>query len=235
MKAKSIELPTEDNTRQRVLLVEDKENWQEIMGEILQSKGYVVEIAAGYGEALGKLRREDFALAVVDLSLPTASKRRNLYGILLLENIVDKGIPVIVVTGYGVPELIDELYKEYGVFIILDKETFPPDRFAKYAEEAINDRTELQRTAMRATAEQRMKKFREMTTRIMGVIAERDEAEKSLRELLSIHRRNLAELQKRAASYGRLNVPLSIINEIAFEESQIKNIKYLASLESYTL
>ncbi len=50
------------------LVVEDDAGWRSILKEILEDAGYHVRLCGGYGEALGRLRREKFDLAVIDLS-----------------------------------------------------------------------------------------------------------------------------------------------------------------------
>ena len=52
-----------------ILVVEDEKDWQDKFKSILEREGYETKIAAGYGEALGELRRKLFDLAVIDLRL----------------------------------------------------------------------------------------------------------------------------------------------------------------------
>ena len=51
------------------LVVEDDAGWRSILSELLADAGYGVHECSSFGEALGRLRREKYALAVVDLAL----------------------------------------------------------------------------------------------------------------------------------------------------------------------
>jgi RNA polymerase sigma factor (sigma-70 family) len=51
------------------LVVEDDAGWRSILSELLADAGYGVHACSSFGEALGRLRREKYTLAVVDLAL----------------------------------------------------------------------------------------------------------------------------------------------------------------------
>jgi len=121
---------------ERILVVEDMPDWQGRLRDILEDEGYVVEMAASFGEALGELRRKSFDLVVVDLRL-SLEYEENRSGVPLLEYVHDRQIPSIVVTGYGTVELAKEAYEKYGVFDFLDKASFDPVRFREHVKEAI--------------------------------------------------------------------------------------------------
>jgi two-component system sensor histidine kinase/response regulator len=54
----------------RILLVEDNELNQEVIGELLRQAGLEVDIAGHGGEALEKLRRDRFNLVLMDVQMP---------------------------------------------------------------------------------------------------------------------------------------------------------------------
>jgi DNA-binding CsgD family transcriptional regulator len=51
------------------LVVEDDAGWNAILSELLADAGYAVHSCHSFGEALGRLRRTPYALAVIDLAL----------------------------------------------------------------------------------------------------------------------------------------------------------------------
>lgn len=114
----------------RVLVVEDESSWRDIYRELLDDEGFEPLVAASYGEALGWLRRERFALAIVDLKLvSSASPEHNRDGYRLLRYTHDARIPTIVVSGVGAPEEIDRAYAEYGIVSFIDKGAFDREAF----------------------------------------------------------------------------------------------------------
>lgn len=125
------------------LVVEDDAGWRSILAELLADAGYEVRLCSGYGEALGRLRRERFALAVVDLSLaPFAGAKRisplqdEMDGFRLLANTRAGGIPTIAVSGVAGPEAITRAYTEQGIFAFVEKQTFDRRAFLRTVEEA---------------------------------------------------------------------------------------------------
>jgi DNA-binding NarL/FixJ family response regulator len=128
-----------------VLVVEDDAGWRSILGELLKDAGYQPRLCASFGEALGYLRREEYKLAVIDLSLPGASLRniaeedlsaQNMDGYRLLASTSAGGIPTIVVSGVGTPADIERAYNEQGIFAYLQKQTFDRRIFLETIAEA---------------------------------------------------------------------------------------------------
>ncbi len=124
------------------LVVEDDAGWRGIFAELLADAGYAVRLCSGYGEALGRLRREKFALAVVDLALapkpyprPFAPREEELEGYRLLASARCGGIPTIVVSGVATAADIERAYAE-GVFACVEKQTFDRRAFLRLVEEA---------------------------------------------------------------------------------------------------
>ena len=120
-----------------VLLVEDERVWREKLQKILEREGYKVETAAGYGEALGELRRRSFNLVVTDLRLGPEEYPRGFDGMALLDDACERQIPTIVVTGYPYVELARRAYENYHVVAFLEKGLFEVGRFRATVRQAL--------------------------------------------------------------------------------------------------
>jgi DNA-binding NarL/FixJ family response regulator len=129
------------------LIVEDDAGWRSILSELLADAGYEVRTCASYGEALGLLRREAYALAVVDLALdgPVTTSAdlwsrgtddEVLGGYRLLASVRAGGTPAIVVSGVATPERIERAYEEHGIFAFVEKQAFDRRAFLQTVEEA---------------------------------------------------------------------------------------------------
>jgi DNA-binding NarL/FixJ family response regulator len=117
------------------LVVEDDAGWRSILSELLCEAGYTPRLCASLGEAVGRLRREAYALAVLDLSLggpatlrantkPRPTPEESLSGYRLLASTRAAGIPTIVVSGVASPADIESAYSEQGIFAFVEKQTF---------------------------------------------------------------------------------------------------------------
>ena len=126
----------------QVLVVEDDAGWRSILSELLEDDGYRVRSCASFGDALGYLRRENFRLAVVDLSLTDeipwkeSTSREHLEGYGLLAQTKSAGIPTIVVSGIASVDEIQAAYTQYSIFAFLEKQTFDRNTFRRLVEEA---------------------------------------------------------------------------------------------------
>ncbi|MBN1430703.1 MAG: response regulator [Anaerolineae bacterium] len=127
------------------LVVEDDAGWRDILGELLGDAGYQPRLCTSFGEALGYLHREKYALAVIDLSLSGAvlnditgdePSAHNMDGYRLLASTRAGGVPTIVVSGIGSPEDIERAYTEQGIFAYLAKQTFDRHAFLQTLKEA---------------------------------------------------------------------------------------------------
>jgi len=129
-----------------VLVVEDDASWRSILSELLADAGYEVRVSAGYGEALGALRRERYAFAIVDLVLSTllgrgqglaeAPSAESPEGYRLLDAAQTLGLPTIVVSGTTAPDEIEKAFEEYNVSAFLSKQTFDRRAFAQAVAQA---------------------------------------------------------------------------------------------------
>lgn len=120
------------------LLVDDDAGWRSILSELLSECGYTARACASFGEALGELRRADFHLAVIDLSLSgTGGDSPNGYeGYELLSLASAAGIPALVVSGVASVESVRRAYAQQSVFAFIEKQTFSRDVFLRLAHEA---------------------------------------------------------------------------------------------------
>ncbi len=83
--------------RPRLLVVDDDETFGRVLGRALERRGFAVEIAAGFNEALVHATVAPPRYAVVDLNLPDAS------GLALIPALreLDAGVRIVVLTGYA--------------------------------------------------------------------------------------------------------------------------------------
>ena len=128
---------------ERALIVEDDAGWRSILEELLTDAGFQVRACAGFGDALGFLRREKFTLAVIDLSLQgtnsawdkSTPNEQNLEGHQLLTAARSEGIPTIVVSGITEPEEIQRIYSEHSISAYIEKQAFDRAAFRRVVEE----------------------------------------------------------------------------------------------------
>jgi DNA-binding NarL/FixJ family response regulator len=124
-----------------VLVVDDDAGWRSILAELLRDLGHDVRLCSGYGEALGYLRREKYALAVMDLSLAgeweDEAPATDLDGYQLLTLTRQNAIPTIVVSGISAPEDIQQIYTEQNIFAYLEKQTFDRATFRRIVTEVL--------------------------------------------------------------------------------------------------
>ena len=121
---------------EKALVVEDDAGWRSILEELLGDAGFHVRTCASFGDAFGYLRRERFALAVIDLSLQAASSADpNLDGYQLLAAARREKIPAIVVSGIAEPEEIQRIYSEHSISAYIEKQAFDRAAFRRVVEE----------------------------------------------------------------------------------------------------
>jgi DNA-binding NarL/FixJ family response regulator len=140
-------VPDATVSQSQALIVEDDAGWRSILSELLADAGYDVRSCASYGEALGLLRREQYVLAVVDLSLDGSvttssdlwnrgANEEELGGYRLLASVRAGGTPAIVVSGIATPERVERAYDEHAVFAFVEKQSFDRHAFLRTVEEA---------------------------------------------------------------------------------------------------
>ncbi|HEU0291760.1 MAG TPA: response regulator [Anaerolineales bacterium] len=128
---------------EKALVVEDDAGWRSILEELLSDAGFQVRTCASFGEALGYLRRDRFALSIIDLSLQgmvntitnADANSSNLEGYQLLAATQTNGIPTIVVSGISEPEEIQQIYSKYSISAYIEKQAFDRAAFRRAVEE----------------------------------------------------------------------------------------------------
>jgi DNA-binding NarL/FixJ family response regulator len=121
----------------QALVVEDDAGWRSLLGELLDDAGYQVNFSSSYGEALGLLKRQQFQLAVADISLANSFQpENNLDGYRLLSSTRDAKIPTIVVSGNARPDLVEQAYQEHAVFAFIEKQAFDRSTFLQTVKSA---------------------------------------------------------------------------------------------------
>jgi len=116
------------------LVVEDDASWRLLFAELLAEAGYRAELCSSFGEAIGRLRRGRYDLAVIDLALSVSRSAGGEHeGHRLLERI--GRMPAIVVTGAASPSEIERTYAE-GAFVCLEKQAFDRRVFLRAVQEA---------------------------------------------------------------------------------------------------
>jgi DNA-binding NarL/FixJ family response regulator len=119
------------------LLVEDDAGWRSLVGEILSDAGFSVRSCLSYGEALGYLRRERYAVTVVDLSLASSTAPRgNRDGYEILREARSAAVPALVISGLAGREEVERAYSEFGIHGYVEKRGFDRATFARLALEA---------------------------------------------------------------------------------------------------
>ena len=126
----------DDDSLQMALVVEDDAGWRSILSELMVEAGYQPRLCSSFGEALGRLRREKYALAVVDLSLMgSIEPDSSMEGYQLLNNTQAANIPTVVVSGVATLDDIERAYTERGVFACFEKQTFDRRTFLRTVDE----------------------------------------------------------------------------------------------------
>lgn len=106
----------EQERRIRLLLVDDEEEFVNVLSNRLGKRGIDVRMAFSGSSAIQTLRRQDFDVAVVDL------KMEDMDGIEVLQIFkkMDPKMPVIMLTGHGSEQAAKDGI-EYGAFDYLTK------------------------------------------------------------------------------------------------------------------
>jgi len=128
------ELPSEP-----VLIIEDAPWYREHLVSILAEVGYQCEQAGTFEEALRKLNECNPFVVLLDVKLDGEFK----HGWELARAAVDKGVPIIVVTGYPSIEGVNKAIREFDAVYFFDKSRLSPeDLIPKVYEAALRTRGE---------------------------------------------------------------------------------------------
>ena len=112
------------------LIVEDDAGWRSLLIELLSDSGFEVHTSSSYGEAIGLLNREQYNLAIADISLASSLEPdHNQDGYRLLNNTRKANIPTIIVSGFADPDLIDQAFTDHKIFACFEKQAFDRNAF----------------------------------------------------------------------------------------------------------
>jgi DNA-binding NtrC family response regulator len=103
-------------SHEKILVVDDEEHVRVLFSRVLQKEGYEVDCASSGNEAIDKLAKDSFDLVVTDL------KMDGIDGLDLVRKgkTVNKGLPFILITGYGTAHMAVSAAKE-GADVFLMK------------------------------------------------------------------------------------------------------------------
>jgi DNA-binding NarL/FixJ family response regulator len=131
-------LPGSPGAHRLALLVEDDPGWRSILGELLDEAGCRVRACSSYGEALGYLRREAYAVAVVDLALASSSSPlANRDGYRVLARVRKANVAAIVVSGTALAGEVERAYADHGIFAYFEKQAFDRQAFLSLTLESL--------------------------------------------------------------------------------------------------
>lgn len=123
----------------KILLVDDLEEWRISLAGFLADEGFTVEAVATVSEAIQALGREPFPLAILDIRLDDADEQ-NTEGLKLMWTIRERfpNTQVMMITAYGTPTTVAEALRptEEGDslavdFVSKDKIQELPDRIRR--------------------------------------------------------------------------------------------------------
>jgi DNA-binding response OmpR family regulator len=103
-----------------ILIIEDQRNWQEVFVDILSHDGYVIDIASNLSEALFKLEKHQYKVAIIDLRL-IEDYLFGYQGFSIINIAKEKGAKTIICTGFGSPKLKSLLINEFNVDGYIEK------------------------------------------------------------------------------------------------------------------
>jgi ActR/RegA family two-component response regulator len=115
--------------RLTALIVEDDSFWQERYQKILELRGIEWVSAQSLDEALGEIKRQRFALAIVDMNLTRGTPLDD--GLRVLADIRERGddTAIVVSTGYPTIDLAVAGYEKYHIKKFLEKRKWTAEEF----------------------------------------------------------------------------------------------------------
>ena len=125
----------------KALIVDDDAGWRSILEDLLGDLGFQPAMCASFGEALGALRKGQYALAILDLSLNetiSQTNDRDPNGYQLLALTQEKKIPTVVISGLSEPDEIQRIYTKYAIAAFIEKQAFDRATFKRIIEDTKN-------------------------------------------------------------------------------------------------
>lgn len=123
----------------RVLVVENREDWQTIVTDVLDEAGYFWRVAPNAQTALQEIEKENFHLVILDLKLTNSDlPLRSNEGWLLLDFLVEARpkTKVVILSGRAGPSDVAHLLTNYPIIRFIEKQNFTPEVITEVVEEA---------------------------------------------------------------------------------------------------
>lgn len=120
------------NAKPKLLVVDDIRDWQITIGGVLTDNGYDVATAGSMEDAILLLENNYYDLALLDMRLDETDEG-NQDGLKLAETIRDRWpkVKVVIVTGYGTPEVIQKTMEPDASGKSLAEDYIPKDNTDK--------------------------------------------------------------------------------------------------------
>ncbi len=128
-------LTLQDNSKYRILVVDDSITTRRLLGNILSTNGYVADIEADAKKALHLIENKNYDLIITDYEMPMINGLEFIK--MLREKEKTKNIPIIMITSIEKPHLKEKV-AEYNVFDFIKKEYFEQDEFIKIINKNLN-------------------------------------------------------------------------------------------------
>ena len=141
--------------RPRVLVVENREDWQNIVAQTLNEQGYFWRVARNAQEALLEMEKENFHLVILDLKLqPHELPLRSTEGWLLLDHLVETRpkTKVLILSGRAGPGDVADLLTNYPIIGFIEKQSFN----AEAIKEAVGQATQAPELRIRTLGQFRL-------------------------------------------------------------------------------
>jgi DNA-binding response OmpR family regulator len=100
----------------KIFVVDDDRDFAEGLADVLELRGYEVDLAFSGEEAIAKFKENDYDITFMDVRLPGMNGVESLRTLRRLK----PGARVVMMTGYSVPQLLDEALDE-GAWAVLQK------------------------------------------------------------------------------------------------------------------
>jgi DNA-binding SARP family transcriptional activator/ActR/RegA family two-component response regulator len=124
----------------RVLLVENREDWQNIVARVLEEVGCFWRLAHNAQEALSEMAQETFHLVILDLKLQQNElPLRSTEGWLLLDHLIEAQpkTKIVVLSGKASPGDVADLLTHYPIVTFIEKQSFTPQTIRDAIAQAI--------------------------------------------------------------------------------------------------
>lgn len=131
--------PSQTASRARVLVVEDRPDWQAIVTDVLDEAGYFWRLAADAQQALREIEQTSFHLVILDLKLQENElPLRSTEGWLLLDYLAESRpkTRVMILSGQASPGDVADLLTQYPIIRFVEKQTFSPQIITSVVAEA---------------------------------------------------------------------------------------------------